>query len=136
VRELVKSQLGHYLDQHASQIEIEGQRFIVTPEAAQNIGLAVHELSTNAAKYGALSVPEGRVAVCWSQANSGGTERLHMSWLETGGPAVVPPSRKGFGQLVTEQLTARALQGTADLKFGAAGVSWKLDIPASHLLAA
>jgi PAS domain S-box-containing protein len=134
--ELVRSQLAHYLDQHATQITIEGPGLIVTPEAAQNIGLAVHELSTNAAKYGALSVPEGRVAVRWSQANTGGTARLQMSWMETGGPEVVPPSRKGFGQLVTEQLTARALQGTADLKFGAAGVSWKLDIPASHLLAA
>ncbi len=58
--ELVKSQLGHYLDAHASQIEISGQKMIVTPEAAQNIGLAVHELSTNAAKYGALSVPQGQ----------------------------------------------------------------------------
>jgi two-component sensor histidine kinase len=134
--ELVRSQLAHYLDHHATQITIEGPGLIVTPEAAQNIGLAVHELSTNAAKYGALSVPEGRVSVCWSQANSGGIERVHMSWMESGGPEVVPPSRKGFGQLVTEQLTARALQGTADLQFGAAGVSWKLDIPASHLLAA
>jgi PAS domain S-box-containing protein len=134
--ELVRSQLAHYLDQHATQITIEGPGLIVTPEAAQNIGLAVHELSTNAAKYGALSVPEGRVAVRWLQANNGGSERLHMSWMERGGPEVVPPSRRGFGQLVTEQLTARALQGTAELQFGSTGVSWKLDIPASHLLPA
>ena len=55
-----KSQLGHYLDRQASQIAIAGDNMIVTPEAAQNIGLAVHELSTNAAKYGALSVDEGK----------------------------------------------------------------------------
>jgi PAS domain S-box-containing protein len=133
--ELVRSQLAHYLDQHATQITIEGPGLIVTPEAAQNIGLAVHELSTNAAKYGALSVPEGRVAVHWSQFVNDGVNRLQVSWLETGGPKVIPPSRKGFGQLVTEQLTARALQGTAQLQFAPAGVSWKLDIPASHLLA-
>jgi len=136
ISELVRSQLGHYLDQHASQIEIEGQGLIVTPEAAQNIGLAVHELSTNAAKYGALSVPEGRVEVRWHRTPPGGdAARLCMSWIEKGGPEVRLPSHKGFGQVVTEQLTARALQGKAHLVFAPTGVSWTLDIPASHILA-
>ena len=85
---------------------------IVTPEAAQNIGLAVHELSTNAAKYGALSVAEGRVKVAWSCVNgNGGDELFHMHWIEAGGPEVVPPEHKGFGQVVLEQLAARALEG-------------------------
>lgn len=136
ISELVKSQLGHYLDQHASQIEIEGQRLIVTPEAAQNIGLAVHELSTNAAKYGALSVPEGRVEVRWARTGNGSDDaRLRMSWTEKGGPEVGLPSHKGFGQVVTEQLTARALQGKANLIFERGGVCWTLDIPAIHILA-
>ena len=134
MRELVRSQLGHYLDQHASQIAIEGESFIVTPEAAQNIGLAVHELSTNAAKYGALSVPEGRVEVRWSRTGSDGDARLQVKWIESGGPAVEQPRRRGFGQVVTEQLAARALQGTADLKFEPDGVRWTLNIPPSHLL--
>jgi PAS domain S-box-containing protein len=136
ISDLVRSQLGHYLDQHASQIDIEGQGLIVTPEAAQNIGLAVHELSTNAAKYGALSVPEGRVEVRWQRMPPGGeASRLCMSWIEKGGPEVRLPSHKGFGQVVTEQLTARALQGKALLVFAPTGVSWTLDIPASHILA-
>jgi PAS domain S-box-containing protein len=135
IAELVKSQLGHYLDQHASQIEMQGQGLIVTPEAAQNIGLAVHELSTNAAKYGALSVPEGRVEVRWARTGNGSEDaRLRMSWTEKGGPEVRLPSHKGFGQVVTEQLTARALQGKAHLMFDRGGVSWTLDIPASHIL--
>ena len=136
ISELVKSQLGHYLDQHASQIAIEGQWLIVTPEAAQNIGLAVHELSTNAAKYGALSVPEGRVEVRWARTGNGSDDaRLRMSWTEKGGPEVSLPSHKGFGQVVTELLTARALQGEANLIFDRGGVSWTLDIPAVHILA-
>jgi PAS domain S-box-containing protein len=135
VRELVKSQLGHYLDQHASQIEIEGQRFIVTPEAAQNIGLAVHELSTNAAKYGALSVPEGRVEVRWKRvANGNDGARFQMTWVEKHGPAVSEPTHKGFGQVVMEQLAARALQGNAKLYFEPKGLRWQLDIPAMHLM--
>lgn len=134
--EVVRSQLGHYLDQQAGQIEVDGPSLIVTPEAAQNIGLAVHELSTNAAKYGALSVPEGRVQVRWAhriRAEDGA--RLHLSWTERGGPEVIKPSRRGFGQVVTEQLTARALQGNANLMFERGGVCWTLDIPASHVLA-
>jgi PAS domain S-box-containing protein len=135
--EVVKSQLGHYLDQQASQIEIEGPSLVVTPEAAQNIGLAVHELSTNAAKYGALSVPDGRVHVSWIRADDAGDGggRLRLSWTERGGPDVVRPERRGFGQVVTEHLTARALQGNANLIFEQKGVCWTLDIPDTHVLA-
>jgi len=135
VADLVKSQLGHYLDEHAKQIEIAGQKMIVTPEAAQNIGLAVHELSTNAAKYGALSVPQGAVLVRWACIGSGAEEaRFQMVWSERGGPTVAPPVHKGFGQVVMEQLAARALQGKARLQFDPKGVRWTLDIPASHIL--
>jgi PAS domain S-box-containing protein len=135
VADLVRSQLGHYLDAHASQIEISGTEMIVTPEAAQNIGLAVHELSTNAAKYGALSVPQGRVRVRWRYSGDGAENaRFRMLWIEDGGPEVVPPTHRGFGQVVMEQLAARALHGEAVLDFKPEGVRWSLDIPASHIL--
>ena len=135
IADLVKSQLGHYLDAHASQIEISGAQMIVTPEAAQNIGLAVHELSTNAAKYGALSVPNGRVRVRWHcVGDSPETARFKMLWIEEGGPQVTAPEHRGFGQVVMEQLAARALHGEAVLDFKADGVRWLLDIPASHIL--
>jgi PAS domain S-box-containing protein len=135
IGELIKSQLGHYLDQHASQIEIDGQRLIVTPEAAQNIGLAVHELSTNAAKYGALSVPQGKVKVHWTCTGKPPADsRFRMMWVERDGPAVTPPSQTGFGHVVMEQLAARALQGEATLKFKPEGVCWTLEIPAAHVL--
>jgi len=135
VAELVKSQLGHYLDDHANQIELDGANMIFTPEAAQNIGLAVHELSTNAAKYGALSVPEGVVSVRWGCIQNGSDEaRFQMVWRERGGPDVTPPAHRGFGQVVLEQLAARALQGHSGLEFAPEGVCWTLDIPASHML--
>ena len=133
--DLVKSQLGHYLDQHANQIEIDGQKMIVTPEAAQNIGLAVHELSTNAAKYGALSVAQGQVKVLWSCAGNESDDALfHMHWIEAGGPRVAAPDHKGFGQIVLEQLAARALQGEAKLLFKPEGVCWNLDIPKRYIV--
>lgn len=133
--DLVKSQLGHYLDERANQIMIEGPDVVVTPEAAQNIGLAIHELSTNAAKYGALSVETGKVAVNWSLSSNGTADRrLHISWTETGGPPVGAPEQKGFGHVVTEQVAARALQGEAKLMFNETGVSWKLDIPVENVV--
>ncbi len=134
--EVIKSQLGHYLDQQAGQIDMSGPNLTVTPEAAQNIGLAVHELSTNAAKYGALSVPEGRVDVRWQREGEGADEgRIHLTWTERGGPSVSQPTRRGFGQVVTEQLTARALQASANLSFERSGVCWRLDMPAKLVLA-
>jgi len=72
--------------------------------------------------------------VRWSRTGSDGDARLQVKWIESGGPAVEQPSRRGFGQVVTEQLAARALQGTADLRFEREGVRWTLDIPPSHLL--
>jgi PAS domain S-box-containing protein len=135
VAELVRSQLGHYLDDHASQIDILGEKMIVTPEAAQNIGLAVHELSTNAAKYGALSVPQGGISVRWACSGDGADgARFKLVWTERHGPPVERPDHKGFGQLVLEQLAARALRGESVLQFEPDGVRWTLDIPANHIL--
>ena len=135
VADLVRSQLGHYLDRQASQIAIEGDNMIVTPEAAQNIGLAVHELSTNAAKYGALSVDEGKVKVVWSCADDdAGEPQFRMQWIEAGGPEVIPPAHKGFGQMVLEQLVARALQGEAQFRFQPSGVSWALNTLRRHII--
>lgn len=135
VAELVRSQLGHYLDRQASQIAIEGENMIVTPEAAQNIGLAVHELSTNAAKYGALSVAGGQVKVAWGCAADGSGDPLfRMRWTEAGGPEVVSPVHKGFGQIVLEQLAARALRGQAWLRFQPDGVCWVIDIPRRNIV--
>jgi PAS domain S-box-containing protein len=135
--EIVRSQLGHYFDQHANQIDVDGQAMVVSPEAAQNIGLAVHELSTNAAKYGALSTPEGRVTVRWQRHPGNGSEEelLRVTWEERGGPEVKPPTRRGFGQLVMQQLVARALHGEASLSFAPTGVTWSLEVPSRHILA-
>ena len=135
VAELVGSQLGHYLDRQASQIVIKGDNLVVTPEAAQNIGLAVHELSTNAAKYGALSVAEGQVTVAWGWVADGSAGPLfRMHWIEAGGPGVVPPAQKGFGQIVLEQLAARALRGEAELRFEPGGVRWVIDVPGRNIV--
>jgi two-component sensor histidine kinase len=91
--------------------------------AAQNLGMAIHELSTNAVKYGALSVSGGRVHINWATfADEEGRDRMRLSWVERGGPPVVDPVRRGFGRFVIEAIAARALSGVVDLRFEPEGV--------------
>ena len=81
MRELVRSQLGHYIDRVDSQIELSGEPMRIPPDAAQHIGMALHELATNAAKYGALSTPEGKVHISWDiMPGPDGTPMCHLSW--------------------------------------------------------
>ena len=132
MNDLVRSQLGHYADAIGGQVEVTGPLLLLTPEAAQNIGMALHELSTNAAKYGSLSVAEGKVRIAWRLETREGEQRLVLEWTERGGPPVTPPTRKGFGHVVMARIVARALEGTVDLDFAPEGLRWTLDIPATY----
>jgi PAS domain S-box-containing protein len=132
--DLIRSQLRHYEDRFDEKIHIDGPDLFLRPEAAQNIGIALHELSTNAAKYGALSVPNGNVAISWKLATEKDILRLQMTWHEKGGPAVEPPSRKGFGHIVMDRITGQALGGTSHADFNADGVTWTLDVPAASVV--
>jgi PAS domain S-box-containing protein len=131
LRELVLSQLGHHVDPASTAVVIEGPRLRVQPEAAQHIGLALHELATNAAKYGALSVPGGRVRIAWDvEQDDAGIPVCRMTWHEQGGPPVRPPGRRGFGHVVIERTVARALGGSVTLDFAPDGLRWSLAFPA------
>lgn len=111
---------------------LEGPDTFLNANAVQNIGFALHELATNASKHGALSTPQGQVSVSWD--NEG--DRIRLSWIETNGPHVQAPQRRGFGSLVLTDLVAQALQGTSSLDFSGDGLRWRLDIPASFALSA
>lgn len=128
--ELIRSQLNHYMDLFGTRILLDGIDIAIRPEAAQNIGIALHELSTNAAKYGALSNEDGRVTIGWS-VEQRKDRMLTLTWRETGGPPVVPPTRKGFGHVVMDRIAGRALGGQSAISFEPAGVVWTLDVPAA-----
>ena len=99
--------------------------------AAQNIGMALHELATNASKYGALSVPSGRIRISWEDyRDESGTARIRIHWEEHGGPPVSPPSRSGFGRAITEMIVPKSLGGRAQFDWKPEGLVWTLDIPA------
>ncbi|HET9395793.1 MAG TPA: sensor histidine kinase, partial [Nitrospiraceae bacterium] len=111
--------------------EIAGPSVLVDANAAQNLGFALHELATNATKYGALSTPDARLRIRWELTADG---RLHIHWTESGIARSEPPNRQGFGSLVITKLVPQALQGTATTEFSAEGFHWHLDIPDTFVL--
>lgn len=133
LRDLVRSQLGHYIDRDQSQISIEGPPVHLKPEAAQSLGLALHELAVNAAKYGALSMPKGRVDVIWEEGEPG--NGIVIRWIERGGPAVERPKKHGFGTMAIQRNLSRSLEADVDLNFAKDGVSCTVTIPEHHLFA-
>jgi two-component sensor histidine kinase len=127
---LVRAQLAHFADLIGSRIVVDGPQLRLKPASAQAIGLALHELATNAGKYGALSTDKGRVDVCWGAAD--GT--LTMSWTERDGPPVSAPKRRGFGTTVIETMANHSLDGAVDLDYAPSGVTWRLACPAANAL--
>lgn len=107
------------------RFDLDGPPVRLDPQSAVTITIAVHELATNAAKYGALSAPGGRVRVCWAAAN----DRFRLTWQETGGPKVKPPSERGFGSRMIEQALPRELGGTVTLDYAPGGVVCTIDAP-------
>jgi PAS domain S-box-containing protein len=133
--ELVRQQLVPFVEIQSSRFEVAGPDIVVTAEAAQAIGLAIHELATNAIKYGALSEPAGRVSISWGFDGRAGTlPPLVLNWVERGGPQVSPPSRKGFGHVVIGEMVERSLSGRVAVEFAAEGLKWSVSIPANNLV--
>jgi PAS domain S-box-containing protein len=134
--ELVRSQLAAYVDRGQGQIAFEGPDVAIKPEAAQNLGLALHELAINAKKFGALSVPDGRVLVRWGRHDGGEDDPIELSWVEQFGPKVKARRKRGFGSLVIERNLARSLDAEVNLEFEPDGVRCRIVIPASQVVAA
>lgn len=130
--DLVSAQLKPFVEADNNRVDANGPPVLLDADAAQNIGMALHELATNASKHGALSVPTGRVDIAWGWLPSEIGERgrrLQLQWSESGGPPVTPPKRKGFGHSVIERLTASSLHGTAKLDWRPEGLLWTLEVP-------
>jgi PAS domain S-box-containing protein len=132
IQDLVRAQLAHFTDLIGSRIAIQGPKLLLKGASAQAIGLALHELATNAGKYGALSTDSGRVDIRWS-CDSGS---LMMNWTERDGPPVSAPERRGFGTIVVKAMAERSLDGTVDLDYAPSGVTWRLCCPAPNALSA
>src|SRR5690606_19140712 len=121
IDELVREALRPYASDGGENADIEGPPVTLSAKAAQTVSMMLHELATNAAKYGALSNPAGRISVRWSLADANGQE-LTLAWAETGGPPVRAPERRGCGSGLIEHQVAYELGGEVRLEFPEEGV--------------
>jgi two-component sensor histidine kinase len=124
-RDILMQELTPYAAGDSPRFTMEGGDFHLEPVIAVTLGMAFHELATNAAKYGSLSVPGGKVRIVWAAPSPG---RLHLEWQETGGPPVFEPQRRGYGSRLIEHALAGALDGEARLHFQREGLGCSIDI--------
>jgi two-component sensor histidine kinase len=131
--ELIQSQLAYFAGLIGTRIVCKGPSVQLTPSAAQAIGMALHELATNAGKYGALSNMTGHVVIGWQVSYD--DKNFKIAWSESGGPPVTEPARRGFGHTVIVEMTTRALGGEASLRFPSDGLQWEVTAPLERVSA-
>jgi PAS domain S-box-containing protein len=129
--DIVTDELRPYRRDDGSNVRIIGQQVTFNPKSAVVLGIALHELATNAAKYGALSTRTGMVDVRWAITDS----TFAVTWEESGGPAVVTPERAGFGRMMLERAIGADLQGAVELDFAPTGLRCAIELPLAALAA-
>lgn len=130
LRDVVLGELVPYCAENKENITVGGKENVVlTQKATLTLAMALHELATNAAKYGALSTLKGRVEVKWSVANTREEPRLSIEWIETGGPRVKPPVRRGFGSHLIEGTVTNQLHASVEQDFRPEGVRCRIEFP-------
>lgn len=131
---LVISQLPHFKPLLGGRLHLEGPVVRISANATQSLGMALHELATNAAKYGALSDERGEVTIAWTLTDLDGDRRFDLSWTEAKGPPVTAPVRKGLGSHIITRLLKHSLNGEVTLDFAPSGLRWSLSAPAGDLV--
>jgi two-component sensor histidine kinase len=133
IRDLIRTHLAPWGN---NSVVIEGPELKLNPKAAEQIGLALHELGTNAVKHGALSIPTGVVTIRWDlETGEAHNPDLRITWKEVGGPRVEQPQRQGFGDVVLTEIVPASLRGKASLAFEPEGLKWVLLASYSSVLA-
>ena len=134
IHAIIAGALAIHDDRERDRLSLNGPQITLGPKAALALALMIHELATNAVKYGALSVPSGRVGVDWSVADLAGDPVMSLVWTESDGPAVVAPSKKGFGSRLIERGLSSAVGGEAIIEYAPAGVVCRMSASLSGLL--
>jgi two-component sensor histidine kinase len=129
LKQLVARSLAPFESDRAGKVTIEGPPLRVPVRSGRMLGLAMHELGTNATKHGALSCPDGEVRVSWSVQGAKGERRVDLCWIESGGPSIHPPERQGFGTRLLTSLVSYELNGHAELGYATGGLNYNLEFP-------
>jgi two-component system CheB/CheR fusion protein len=133
LRDVIEEDVRPFMVRDHDNITIEGPRVELSPAGALAMGMAIHELTTNAVKYGALSVPEGRVSITWAIEGDGAAAAVAIDWRETGGPEVAGSRQSGFGSLLIERGLSHELGGAATMDFQPEGLHATLRAPLARL---
>jgi PAS domain S-box-containing protein len=126
LRALATQELSPYCGEAEGRVRIDGPAVMLEPNTAQTIAMSLHELATNAAKYGSLSKPDGRVEIVWSRTADG---RLSLRWIEAGGPTVTPPTHRGFGTRIMENIIVSQLNGEVHFDWRDQGLACEIALP-------
>lgn len=129
LQRLIQQALSPYVTERGPHADIDGEPIMLTAKAAQCLAITLHEMTTNAAKYGALTVPTGTVQVHWQIVKQDEKDHLQLRWIESGGPTVTPPTHHGLGWDLSRQCVQHELRGKADVLFEPQGVQSHIDIP-------
>ncbi len=127
--EVIAQELKPFFANERTNVVLDGPPVTLDPRGALAFGMAVHELTTNAVKYGALSVPEGDITITWALEDMDGQEHLVLEWAERNGPPVIAPKKRGFGTTLIERGLAHDLSGKAELDFAPSGLRARIRAP-------
>jgi two-component sensor histidine kinase len=135
--DLAGRQLSHFIEPVPPRVELDGPELLIAPAAAQQLGLALHELGANAVEHGSLKTLQGKVSFQWRlEGTLSAQPWLHLHWRELNGPPAKPPQRKKFGTLVLERLVPDGLAGSATLSFEEPGLTWTCEMPSNPIVVA
>jgi two-component sensor histidine kinase len=129
LREMLRTELAAFDDESGNRIALSGPPVELTADLAVPTSMALHELATNAIKYGALSVPTGRVRVTWDVVQADQQRRLRLKWIECDGPPVGEPKRKGFGSALLQRVLTTQCDAEVQFTFDAAGLRFEMEAP-------
>jgi two-component sensor histidine kinase len=133
---LIREQLASFIETDSQRIHVAGPAVLINADAAQLIGLTIHELATNALKHGALSNTAGKVSVTWELTqDAAGASQAQIEWRESDGPVIATPTRKGFGQTLIKDMVERSLGASVEIDFAGDGLRWTATVPMAALSA-
>ncbi|MFW5660404.1 MAG: sensor histidine kinase [Oceanicaulis sp.] len=127
--DVVSRSLAAYGEAGAGRIIVEGEDVTLAPKQGLGLAMVLHELATNAAKYGALSSRAGQLSVRWTVRKKVKNEIIALDWIESGGPKVARPGRTGFGATLVQRVTAQDLGGEVSVDYAETGVTARLEFP-------
>ena len=130
MRDLITSQVGPYAqDKGENRLAVEGPRIVLGASVAHGLGLVLHELATNASKYGALSTEGGKVSIEWTRISLDDRDAIRLIWRESGGPDVKAPENTGFGTFLIQESLSHSIGGTTEVDYARDGVVARIECP-------